>query len=130
MFCNKKYDESKYYEQMCCTKNYNLAHFCQNLQNWPILHNLHKFAYFAQFLQHLHKYSNSHNLHNCQYLHFLAVQNSSIGLIVPPAPLRVLLLLTYRVFFLTGSAPKSSKYGTGSTQQRKMTKYTGSVQHS
>ena len=93
-FATTKYDESKYYEQMCCTKNYNLAHFSPNLQILPLLHNPHRFAYFAQFLQHLHKYSNSQNLHNCQYLHFLAVQNSSIGLIVPPAPLRVLLLLT------------------------------------
>ena len=34
----------------------------------------------------------------------------------------------YRVTFLTGPAQKSSKYGTGPTQQQKMTKYTGPTQ--
>ena len=34
----------------------------------------------------------------------------------------------YRVIFLTGPAQKSSKYGTGPTQQQKMTKYTGPTQ--
>ena len=34
----------------------------------------------------------------------------------------------YRVIFLTGPAKKSSKYGTGPTQQQKMTKYTGPTQ--
>ena len=31
----------------------------------------------------------------------------------------------YRVFFLTGPTQKSSKYGTGPPQYRKMTKFTG-----
>ena len=31
----------------------------------------------------------------------------------------------YRVIFLTGPTLKSSKYGTGPTQQRKMTKFSG-----
>ena len=34
----------------------------------------------------------------------------------------------YRVVFLTGPAQKSSKYGTGPPQQKKMTKYTGPTQ--
>ena len=34
----------------------------------------------------------------------------------------------YWVTFLTGPAQKSSKYGTGPTQQQKMTKYTGPTQ--
>ena len=34
----------------------------------------------------------------------------------------------YRVTFLTGPAQKSSKYGTGPTQQQKMSKYTGPTQ--
>ena len=36
--------------------------------------------------------------------------------------------MLYRVFFLTGPAQKSSKYGTGPPQQEKMTKYTGPTQ--
>ena len=36
--------------------------------------------------------------------------------------------MSYRVIFLTGPAQKSSKYGTGPTQQQKMTKYTGPTQ--
>ena len=34
----------------------------------------------------------------------------------------------YRVSFLTGPAQKSFKYGTGPTQQQKLTKYTGPTQ--
>ena len=37
-------------------------------------------------------------------------------------------VILYRVIFLTGPAQKSSKYGTGPTQQQKMTKYTGPTQ--
>ena len=37
-------------------------------------------------------------------------------------------LVIYRVTFLTGPAQKSSKYGTGPTQQQKITKYTGPTQ--
>ena len=36
--------------------------------------------------------------------------------------------MLYRVTFLNGPAQKSSKYGTGPTQQQKMTKYTGPTQ--
>ena len=38
------------------------------------------------------------------------------------------MFVIYRVTFLTGPAQKSSKYGTGPTQQQKMTKYTGPTQ--
>ena len=37
----------------------------------------------------------------------------------------VLNIAIYRVFFLTGPTQKSSKYGTGPPQYRKMTKFTG-----
>ena len=36
---------------------------------------------------------------------------------------------TYRVFHLTGPPPKSSKYGTGPPNKKKITKYTGPTQN-